>query len=166
MLSAYEVTGHACQAKTVKLGAPSGDAFLRGVGAYLRSHAHGSVTAQDLWAAIGQARPRPFPPAACGRGCQITCADVPLQTLVTPVDVRLRCTNSTMLSLPVSQSQDVELLPSQASGHNVSRWMQQWTYMPGFPVLNVTLGADGKSVHVAQARRVSGSRNGSVIYRS
>ena len=34
----------------------------------------------------------------------------------------------------------------------MSHWMQHWTYTPGFPVLNVKLGADGKSVHVTQAR--------------
>ena len=45
-----------------------------------------------------------------------------------------------------------DVLLVQASGQNVTRWMQQWTYAPGFPVLNVTLGPDGKAVHVAQAR--------------
>ncbi|KAK9828032.1 hypothetical protein WJX81_003329 [Elliptochloris bilobata] len=80
------------QAHAVKLGSPAGDAFLKGVGAYLRGHEFGSVTAKDLWAAL-----------------------------------------------------------SQACGHNVSGWMQQWTYAPGFPVLNATLGADGKLVHVTQA---------------
>ena len=45
-----------------------------------------------------------------------------------------------------------EVLLVQASGQNVTRWMQQWTYTPGFPVLNVTLGLDGKAVHVTQAR--------------
>ena len=44
------------------------------------------------------------------------------------------------------------MLLVQASGQNVTRWMQQWTYAPGFPVLNVTLGSDGKAVHVTQAR--------------
>ncbi len=31
--------------------------------------------------------------------------------------------------------------------------MERWTYAPGFPVLNATLGADGRSVMVTQARR-------------
>lgn len=44
------------------------------------------------------------------------------------------------------------MLLVQASGQNVTRWMQQWTYAPGFPVVNVTLGPNGKAVHVMQAR--------------
>ena len=45
----------------------------------------------------------------------------------------------------------------QASGQDVGRWMQQWTYAPGFPVLNATLGDDGRSVLVTQARARDGS---------
>lgn len=32
---------------------------------------------------------------------------------------------------------------SDASGEDVSSWMQPWTYRPGFPVVNVTLGGTG-----------------------
>ena len=56
----------------MKLGVPSGDAFLRGMGAYLHAHEHGSVTAQDLWAALGEARPRSFLAAGCGTFCKVT----------------------------------------------------------------------------------------------
>ncbi len=42
---------------------------------------------------------------------------------------------------------------AQASAENVTGWMERWTYAPGFPVLNATLGADGRSVMVTQARR-------------
>ena len=54
----------------MKLGVPSGDAFLKGVGAYLHVHEHGSVTAQDLWTALGEASPAPSPAAACAIFCE------------------------------------------------------------------------------------------------
>lgn len=69
---------HARQAKpAANLGVPSGDAFLRGVSDYLHSHEHGSVTAQDLWAALGEAKPRSFLTAAWNTICEVSFGHAP-----------------------------------------------------------------------------------------
>ena len=47
---------------------------------------------------------------------------------------------------------------SDSTGEDVTAWMQPWTYRPGFPVVDVTLGgAAGLDVMVSQVRRLLGS---------